>query len=450
VFEALQAPACHENMVKVGGYILGEFGNLIAGDSRSSPLIQFELLHSKYHLCTPQTRCLLLSTYVKFINLFNEIKPQIQDVLKQDANIRSADVEIQQRTIEYLRLSEVVDTDVLATVLEEMPAFPERESSILSSILQKKKPPSEAGGLKEDRHEKAEKQTSSNGGQNGHEKPMVGSGGSNGHQVVAQVTASIPNSQSIDLLGLNFGSPVAPKPPSSIASAMPTKSDQEALLDIFGGPPSAPPHNMPPPPPAAVTTTPLQHYQPQLPTTGGYNNLDNLFSNTFDVPVVSATTPTSHLPPFTPILAVADNTLPFVFKNADVLHECASLQIAVKCEFKQNLGRVTLTFTNKSAHVFQGFVVSPVSRPGEDELLRVIIKPAEQSSVPASGGQLAQIINLECVNTFDHRPEVTVQFSCAGVHSRFQLVLPVFVNKFFDATQMDSQTFFSRWRNLGK
>ena len=34
-FKALQAPACHENMVKVGGYILGEFGNLIAGDPRS-------------------------------------------------------------------------------------------------------------------------------------------------------------------------------------------------------------------------------------------------------------------------------------------------------------------------------------------------------------------------------------------------------------------------------
>nr|CAD7392626.1 unnamed protein product [Timema cristinae] len=47
VFEALQAPACHENMVKVGGYILGEFGNLIAGDQRSSPAVQFQLLHSK-------------------------------------------------------------------------------------------------------------------------------------------------------------------------------------------------------------------------------------------------------------------------------------------------------------------------------------------------------------------------------------------------------------------
>lgn len=47
MLQALQAPACHENMVKVGGYILGEFGNLIAGDQRSSPLVQFQLLHSK-------------------------------------------------------------------------------------------------------------------------------------------------------------------------------------------------------------------------------------------------------------------------------------------------------------------------------------------------------------------------------------------------------------------
>ena len=35
-FEALQAPACHENMVKVAGYILGEYGNLIALDHRST------------------------------------------------------------------------------------------------------------------------------------------------------------------------------------------------------------------------------------------------------------------------------------------------------------------------------------------------------------------------------------------------------------------------------
>jgi AP-2 complex subunit alpha len=84
VFEALQAPACHENMVKVGGYILGEFGNLIAGDARSAPLVQFRLLHSKYHLCSIGTRGLLLTTYVKFINLFPEIKTVIEDIFKTD------------------------------------------------------------------------------------------------------------------------------------------------------------------------------------------------------------------------------------------------------------------------------------------------------------------------------------------------------------------------------
>ena len=436
-------------MVKVGGYILGEFGNLIAGDSRSSPLIQFELLHSKYHLCTPQTRCLLLSTYVKFVNLFNEIKPQIQEVLKQDANIRSADVEIQQRTIEYLRLSEVVDTDVLATVLEEMPAFPERESSILSSILQKKKPPSETGGLKEEKqHEKATTADKQNGAaSNGHESSIKHAVNNNGH--AQQPIASIPSSQSVDLLGL--GSPVSGKPASSIASSMPVKSDHDALLDLFGGPAPTPQTVHPPPLPQPAANT------PQVPTGGGgFNNLDNLFSATFDVapPTLAsaATTPTGQAVPFVPILAIPDTHLNFLFKNNDVMFEDASLQITVKSEYKQNLGRVTLTFTNKSAHVFQNFAcgVAAASKPGEAELLRVILKPAESNVIGANGGQLAQMISFECVNDFEHKPELSVQFSCNGVLSRFQLVVPVFVSKFFDATQMDSQTFFSRWRNLGK
>merc|ERR1712088_1235727 len=78
----------------------GEFGNLIAGDARSAPLVQFRLLHSKYHLCSIGTRGLLLTTYVKFINLSPEIK----------------------------------------TVLEDMPPFPEKESSGLLNLHKKKRP----------------------------------------------------------------------------------------------------------------------------------------------------------------------------------------------------------------------------------------------------------------------------------------------------------------------
>merc|ERR1711970_501157 len=140
VFEALQAQACHENMVKVGGYILGEFGNLIAGDQRSSPAVQLQLLHSKYHLCSSMTRALLLSTYVKFVNLFPEIKHNVEEIFLADSNLRSADAELQQRASEYLALAKITSLDVLATVLEEMPPFPEKESSGLLNLLKKKRP----------------------------------------------------------------------------------------------------------------------------------------------------------------------------------------------------------------------------------------------------------------------------------------------------------------------
>ena len=45
-----------------------------------------------------------------------------------------------QRACEYLALSRTATLDVLATVLEEMPPFPEKESSGLLNLLKKKRP----------------------------------------------------------------------------------------------------------------------------------------------------------------------------------------------------------------------------------------------------------------------------------------------------------------------
>ena len=50
---------------------------------------------------------------MKFINLFPEIKDEIQDILKNDSNLRNSDVEIQQRTMEYLTLSKIATDDVM-------------------------------------------------------------------------------------------------------------------------------------------------------------------------------------------------------------------------------------------------------------------------------------------------------------------------------------------------
>jgi len=62
-----------------------------------------------------------------------------EQVLRSENHLRNADVELQQRAVEYMQLSSVATTDVLATVLEEMPPFPERESSILA-MLKKRRP----------------------------------------------------------------------------------------------------------------------------------------------------------------------------------------------------------------------------------------------------------------------------------------------------------------------
>jgi len=68
VFEHLKAASVHETLIKVAGYILGEFGHLIANDDGCSPIEQFQALHSKINLCSATTRALLLTTYIKVRN----------------------------------------------------------------------------------------------------------------------------------------------------------------------------------------------------------------------------------------------------------------------------------------------------------------------------------------------------------------------------------------------
>lgn len=90
--------------MKVGGYVLGEFGHLIADNEGSGPKSQLELLHSKFPNCSLQTKALLLSTYVKFANLYPEIIESIRPIFKTQQ--ASLDVEIQQRATEYYKLTQ--------------------------------------------------------------------------------------------------------------------------------------------------------------------------------------------------------------------------------------------------------------------------------------------------------------------------------------------------------
>ena len=312
----------------------------------------------------------------------------------------------------------------MATVLEEMPSFAERESSILSSILQKKKPPSELG-TKMEREEKADKQsefskTYTNGNSDSSAVRNIINNISND-----QMPAESSTNQSIDLLGLNFASPTASE------SSKPPESNKDALFDIFGG--------------GIPQNSTIQFQQPAAAPT---NQLDSLFSNTFETNEFANSQQNFTSPAFTPINVDIDNHTNFLFKNSDILFENDSIQILFKSEYKQNLGRLTISFINKTQSVFQNFMIQ--SNPSEnDSLLKIILKPIENSMIQPMG-ELIQQVNVECVNDFSHLPELTCQFSCNDTLSKFKIKLPVLLSKFFEPTSMDSQAFFTRWKNLSK
>lgn len=119
VLRYAQSVKCHENLVKVAGFILGEFGHLIANEETCSPIEQFSTLHSRFNLANADTRAILLSTYVKFVNLFPEIKSEILLVFRQFSEV--LDPELQQRACEYLYIAAMPDDSLLQTLCEEMP-----------------------------------------------------------------------------------------------------------------------------------------------------------------------------------------------------------------------------------------------------------------------------------------------------------------------------------------
>nr|KAF6273681.1 adaptor related protein complex 2 subunit alpha 1 [Pipistrellus kuhlii] len=388
VFEALQAPACHENMVKVGGYILGEFGNLIAGDPRSSPPVQFSLLHSKFHLCSVATRALLLSTYIKFINLFPETKATIQGVLRAGSQLRNADVELQQRAVEYLTLSSVASTDVLATVLEEMPPFPERESSILAK-LKRKKGPGAASALDDGRRD-------------------ASSNDINGGVEPTPSTVSTP-SPSADLLGLRAAPPPAAAPAPAGAGNL--------LVDVSSEGPAAQP-GLGPTPEEAFLSPGSEDIGSPIP------EADELMNK-------------------------------FVCKNNGVLFENQLLQIGVKSEFRQNLGRMYLFYGNKTSVQFQSFTPTVV-HPGDlqtlsgflDRWAQLAVQTKRVAAQVDGGAQVQQVLNIECLRDFLTPPLLSVRFRYGGAPQSLTLKLPVTINKFFQPTEMAAQDFFQRWKQL--
>lgn len=147
---------CHETAVRVAAYVLGEFGFLIAERPGMSGEEQFRILHQHWSTSETHTRGILISTYAKLANLYEECRPLVAPVFARCKN--SVDVEIQQRAAEYSSMREAFSPEAVEDLLREMPPFEEKKESALEQRLKEKEGDDSAAAIKAIRPSPAQRQ----------------------------------------------------------------------------------------------------------------------------------------------------------------------------------------------------------------------------------------------------------------------------------------------------
>lgn len=79
--------------------------------------------------------------------------------------------------------------------------------------------------------------------------------------------------------------------------------------------------------------------------------------------------------------------------------------------------------------------------------LNVQIKPVD--STLEAGAQIQQMITAECIDSYSDTPSLNLSFRYNGTPQSFNVKLPLMINKFFEPTEMNGESFFARWKNLG-
>ncbi|WOO83240.1 AP-2 complex subunit alpha-2 [Vanrija pseudolonga] len=433
VFHHLQQPQCHEVMVKVGGYILGEYGHLIANENGCSPIEQFHALHSKINICTAPTRALLLTTYIKWVNLFPEIKEHLVNIFQRYTHV--LDAELQQRACEYLALATRDDDDeLLQAVCDEMPIFPERESALVNRLHSRGEKASDKrtwviGGQGENNKRTLERFKSFRKGTVDSNddtpapppKPYV-------QPAQPEPQATLPPERQATLTDEPLMGAVSPSAQlsddilNSLAGLdMSGQTEGQERLLGGNGPVSEEPDAMTPISPTSPNPLTFQHTA----TLGGV------------------------APALLQPLTVAPNIDKWLerlsFSNEGVLYEDKQIQIGVKSEYHGSRGRIALFIGNKLSTPFSS-ISARIENPSAEGL---DIKFHENIVSEIKGAaQIQEMIHVECKGPFTELPVLRFTY-LAGGFTTLVLHLPIFLTRFIEGVNLDAAAFFERWKIIG-
>ncbi|KAG5463074.1 MAG: Coatomer/clathrin adaptor appendage, Ig-like subdomain-containing protein, partial [Olpidium bornovanus] len=133
-----------------------------------------------------------------------------------------------------------------------------------------------------------------------------------------------------------------------------------------------------------------------------------------------------------------------VYMADGVLFEDDVLQIGLKSEYQNNVGRLAMYFGNKTQSQLQNFSVATQVPP------EVAVSTAMAlASTIAPVTQVQQLFNIECRRQFSAPVLIRVAFTSTGGPQSFVLRAPVTLNKFVEPISLAGPDFFGRWKQIG-
>jgi AP-2 complex subunit alpha len=112
-FECVKSKWAYDIVIGLSSYMLGEIGVNICEKPHMSGYEQFAALHQHFTFSSVKTQSILLSTYMKLLNLYPETKEPILEVFTKYST--SFLLELQQRSCEFLKMP-TINHDIMENV----------------------------------------------------------------------------------------------------------------------------------------------------------------------------------------------------------------------------------------------------------------------------------------------------------------------------------------------
>jgi len=309
----------------------------------------------------------------------------------------SIDAEIQQRACEYLAMTKHSDLRLMQSVWEVMPPFPVRESALVGKLadLTGQKDGKEKEDKEEEEPVKPKKKAIIQQQPQQQEEPTL---------IDEEVSQSSYNQSSYNQSSYNQSSYNQPPPQP--------ESSNVNVMDLIGS-------------------------MNNISLAPGVNDPFRLI----DAQPTSMTPLNQGIGMTAPTIENQESFTRLVVATEGILYEDNRIQIGLKSQYQNQMGKVALYYGNKSANPLNAFTVNlqPVTY--------LKVNAASVNSNIAYHAQVSQMFQLECIQEFNEAPTIAISFM-ADTQVNLFVRLPITVNKFISPVSMSGGDFFLQWNSI--